>query len=96
MNHFQNVLRTLRYLSNKQSYQLFFRRRESFLLPHSFLLSPYIGRRFRNDENSWSSRSGYKSPNDNFGALPFMAFGIVVARCAVKDEENKLSSVYGM
>lgn len=93
MNNFQSVVRIFRYLSKKQSYQLFFRRRESSLLPNSFLLSSYNGRRFRNDENRWSS---YNSPNDNFRVLPIMAFGIVVAHCAVKEDENKPSTVYGM
>lgn len=89
MQHFQNLLRVFRYLSKKQSYQLFYRQRESSLLPYSFLLSKYNGRRFRH--------SSYNSPNDNFRVIPFMAFGIMVAHCAKEDDENnKLSTVYGM
>jgi len=93
MQQFQNVLKVFRYLSKKQSNQLFYPWRESSLLSHSFSLSIYKGQRFHYSKNSWSN---YNSPNDNFRVIPFMAFGLMVAHCATKEDENKLSTVYGM
>lgn len=91
MQNFQTTLRVFRYLSKTKSFQLFWWRRQSFCLPHSFSVSSFTRQTFNHN-----SRSRENSPTRKFGVLPFMAFGIVIAHCAKQEDDKLVSKHYGM
>ncbi|XP_057377244.1 mitochondrial disaggregase-like isoform X4 [Daphnia carinata] len=89
MQNFQNALRVFRYLPKTKSFQLFWCQRQSTWLPYSFSISSFSRQTFNHN-----SRSRENSPKRKFGALPFMAFGIVIAHCAKQEDDKLVSKPY--
>ena len=87
---FQKMFRQLK-ISRNSSLNVFCRRDKLFALSRNlFSTTYYTSQRFLQVSFSNSDRSR----NRKFDAIPFMAFGIVVAHCLKGDDEIK-GTIYG-